>query len=102
MGAYIDKAVLAAKKLFVVTRHRSYVGLPKDIKDACVVLGLKHTHHSSLLIPSPYVVGNLAKIRNLIRIEYIDKGPFPKETLRFWMNGLGQRAPLGYYIETKG
>lgn len=98
----LSEAVLSAKSLLIVTRHRSFVGLPEGIKNSCMSLGLRHTHHTCLLIPSPYVLGNLAKIRNLIKLEYVDKGPFPKETLRFWMNGRGERAPLGFYLESKG
>lgn len=98
----LTAAILAAEQLFIVTRRRSYIGLPSKYKDACRALGLRKLHHTNLLPPSPKVVGNLALLRNLVVIKLVKNGPFPEHVLSSWLKGRGTKAPLGFYIEQHG
>lgn len=97
----INSYILACKSLFIVTRRRSYIGLPKKYKDACVALGLKKLHHSHLLPPNPRTIGNLALLRNLITIKLVQGGPFPQSVLENWLNGRGVKKDPGFFIESK-
>lgn len=93
------QSILQAKNLFVVTRKRSYIGLPKKYKDACYALGLKKLQHTNLLCPTKDVVGNLAMLRNLITIRYVEGGPFSYNTLLSWLNGRNKPAEDGFFVE---
>jgi large subunit ribosomal protein L30 len=79
-----------AKKRLQVTLYRGVVGLPKKVRDAARQLGFKRTHQTLWLKVSPYNVGQLVKLKELIRLKIVNEEHVPKAGYL--------KTPTGFHI----
>ena len=57
--------------------YRSLIGLPEKYKRIAASLGLKRTHQTSFVGVTPYHVGQIVKIKELLKVKLIDKSSVP-------------------------
>ena len=91
--------VLQAKELFIVQRHRSFIGLPQRFKESCITLGLLRRLQTHFIVPTTQNIGKLVEIKNLVKIRYIKNGPFPPNLLAQWSGYRNLPTFKGYIIE---
>lgn len=74
----IKDAVAANQdKRLQVKLYKSIIGLPRKLKGVTQVLGLKRTHQTVFLKITPYTVGQLVKLKELIKIKLIGVNEMP-------------------------
>jgi ribosomal protein L30/L7E len=98
-ASFFKPHILSAKSLFLVHRHRSFIGLPRHIRETCYSLGLRHRGHVHFLVPTKETIGKLVTIKNLVRIKFLKNGPFPANLLAQWSGYRGFPTARGYILE---
>lgn len=74
----IREAVLSnADNRLQVNLYRSIIGLPKKFIAITRAIGLRKTHQTVFLKITPYTVGQLVKLKELIKIKLIHKDQVP-------------------------
>lgn len=70
--------------------YRGFIGLPKSIKDNAKCLGLTKRYQTVYVPPHPSCIGNILKIKELVKVELVDKKPAPR---------VGPMYPKGYAVQ---
>lgn len=60
-----------------VKLYRSVIGLSQKYRRVAESLGLKRTHQTVFLKVTPYTVGQIVKIKELVKVKLIEKGQVP-------------------------
>ena len=60
-----------------VKLYKSTIGLPKEFQAITKAIGLRRTHQTVFLKVTPYIVGQLVKLKELIKIKLIHKDQVP-------------------------
>lgn len=60
-----------------VKLYRSVIGLPEKYMRIAESLGLKRTHQTSFVKVTPYTVGQIVKIKELVKVKLIEKSQVP-------------------------
>jgi len=59
---------------------RGFIGLPEIYRDYAIAIGLKKRGQTIYCRPTPRNIGNILKLKHLIKIEHVDQVPPPKVT----------------------
>ncbi|KAI8150184.1 hypothetical protein BJV82DRAFT_662272 [Fennellomyces sp. T-0311] len=79
-----------AAKFYKVTLTRSTIGLSKDYRAAAKTLGLVRLHQTSYQPVNPSTAGLILKLKEIVRVENVDRVPDKSETV--------QKAQRGYKV----
>ncbi|KAI0161433.1 hypothetical protein GGR57DRAFT_498942 [Xylariaceae sp. FL1272] len=88
-----NKATKTNMSYFRITLHRSAIGLPERTRGVLAALGLRKRCQTVFKPVSPDAAGMIMKVKELVRVEEVDKAMTPKE-LRD-----SRRPEPGFYIE---
>lgn len=58
--------------------YRGFIGLPKVVQDHAKCLGLHKRYQTVFIKPIPKTIGNLLKIKELVKVELVQSVP-PKQ-----------------------
>ena len=79
----------AGKPFLRVLLHRGFIGLPRDVRDSARAIGLTKRHQTVYLRPTPIAIGNLLKIKELVKVSLAAARPAPRS---------GPMHPKGYAV----
>ena len=64
-------------KFLKVYLYRGFIGLPKAIREHAKCLGLRKRFQTVYLYPTASVIGNILKIKELVKVDLVDSIPQP-------------------------
>ncbi|KAI0162821.1 ribosomal protein L30, ferredoxin-like fold domain-containing protein [Pestalotiopsis sp. NC0098] len=79
---------------FRVTLHRSAIGLPERTRGVLAALGLRKRTQTVYHPVSPQFAGMIYKVKELVKVQEVDKALTPKEMRE------ERRPERGFYLET--
>lgn len=79
----------SAGKFLKVKLFRGFIGLPKSAQEHARCIGLTKRFQTVYLQPEPHIVGNLLKIKELVKVELVNSMP-PRR--------IGPLYPKGYHV----
>jgi ribosomal protein L30/L7E len=65
----------ATNKILKVKLFRGFIGLPAAAKEHARCIGLTKRFQTVYLRPAPELIGNLLKIKELVKVELVDQFP---------------------------
>ena len=80
--------------VFRVTLHRSAIGLPERTRGVLAALGLRKRTQTVYHPVSPQFAGMIYKVKELVKVQEVDKALTPKEMRE------ERRPERGFYLET--
>lgn len=82
-------AAKSAGPFLKVYLYRGFIGLPKIVQSHAKCLGLRQRYQTVYITPNPKAIGNLLKIKELVKVELVETRPPPRE---------GPMYPKGYKV----
>lgn len=91
LAGILKEAVQAnVDRRFQVKLYRSVVGLSAKTREAAKALGFRRTNQTVYVHVNPYTVGNLVKIKELVKVQLIDVSQVPPKNYL--------KTPCGYKV----